>query len=100
MDYRARVLCIDDESGVVELVSLILKSQNILVEGAESGADGLAAMRQTRRCSFAEYDPEWMAGSIQANKSNSGSKMLGIILRLEIAKVKRSLPVASRVKAM
>jgi two-component system, OmpR family, response regulator VicR len=46
MDYRARVLCIDDESGVVELVSLILKSQNILVEGAESGAEGLAAMRQ------------------------------------------------------
>jgi len=46
MDYRARVLCIDDEPGVVELVSLILKSQNILVEGAESGAEGLAAMRQ------------------------------------------------------
>jgi two-component system, OmpR family, response regulator VicR len=46
MDYRARVLCIDDEPGVIELVSLILKSQNILVEGAESGPEGLAAMRQ------------------------------------------------------
>ncbi len=46
MDYRARVLCIDDEPGVIELVSLILKSQNILVEGAESGKEALAAIRQ------------------------------------------------------
>jgi CheY-like chemotaxis protein len=45
MEYRARVLCIDDEPGVIELVSLILKSQNIRVEGAESGIDGLKAMR-------------------------------------------------------
>ncbi|MFN8455109.1 MAG: response regulator [Anaerolineae bacterium] len=47
MDHRARVLCIDDEPGVIELVSLILKSQNILVDGAESGAEGLKAMRQS-----------------------------------------------------
>lgn len=46
MDYRARVLCIDDEPGVIELVGLILKSQNILVEGAESGPEGLATIRQ------------------------------------------------------
>ncbi|MCQ3978061.1 MAG: two-component system response regulator [Anaerolineae bacterium] len=46
MEYRARVLCIDDEPGVVELVSLILKSQNILVEGAEGGTEGLAMMRK------------------------------------------------------
>jgi CheY-like chemotaxis protein len=46
MDYSARVLCIDDEPGVIELVSLILKSQNILVDGAESGLEGLAAIRQ------------------------------------------------------
>lgn len=46
MDYRARVLCIDDEPGVVELVSLILKPQNIEVVGAGSGQEGLASMRQ------------------------------------------------------
>jgi DNA-binding response OmpR family regulator len=47
MSYRARVLCIDDEPGVVELVSLILRSQNIQVEGAHSGKEGLEAMRQS-----------------------------------------------------
>ena len=45
MTYTARVLCIDDEPGVVELVSLILKSQNIQVDGANSGTEGLKAMR-------------------------------------------------------
>jgi len=45
MTYTARVLCIDDEPGVVELVSLILKSQNIQVDGAHSGTEGLKAMR-------------------------------------------------------
>ncbi len=47
MSYKARVLCIDDEPGVIELVSLILKSQNIRVDGASSGEEGLEAMRQT-----------------------------------------------------
>ncbi len=47
MDYRARVLCIDDEPGVVELVALILKSQGIKVDGANSGREGLETMRQT-----------------------------------------------------
>lgn len=46
MSYRARILCIDDEPGVVELIGLILKPQNIQVDGANSGAEGLQAMRQ------------------------------------------------------
>ena len=48
MDYRARILCIDDEPGVVELVALILKSQGIIVDGANSGPEGLKAMRQAQ----------------------------------------------------
>jgi two-component system response regulator VicR len=46
MSYRARVLCIDDEPGVVELISLILKPQNIQVDGVNSGQEGLDAMRK------------------------------------------------------
>jgi two-component system, OmpR family, response regulator VicR len=46
MSYRARILCIDDEPGVVELVSLIFKSQNIQVEGANTGQEGLDSMRR------------------------------------------------------
>jgi CheY-like chemotaxis protein len=46
MDYKAHVLCIDDEPGVIELVNLILKTQNIKVEGANSGRAGLEAMRK------------------------------------------------------
>ena len=46
MSHHARVLCIDDEPGVVELISLILKSQDVQVEGANSGREGLEAMRQ------------------------------------------------------
>jgi DNA-binding response OmpR family regulator len=46
MSYRARILCIDDEPGVVELISLILKPQNIQVDGANSGAEGLQVMRE------------------------------------------------------
>ena len=46
MDYIARVLCIDDEPGVIELVALILKSKNIKVDGANGGIEGLEAMRQ------------------------------------------------------
>ncbi len=44
-DNQARVLCIDDEPGVIELISLILRSQNIQVDGASSGKEGLEAMR-------------------------------------------------------
>ncbi len=46
MSYRARVLCVDDEPGVVELISLILKPQNVQVDGANSGLEALEAMRQ------------------------------------------------------
>ena len=46
MSYKAHVLCIDDEPGVIELVSLILRPQNIQVEGANSGKEGLEAMRR------------------------------------------------------
>lgn len=46
MSYRARVLCIDDEPGVIELMTLILRPQNIQVEGANSGKEGLAAMQK------------------------------------------------------
>ena len=46
MSYKARVLCIDDEPGVIELVSLVLRSQNIQVDGANSGKEGLEAMRR------------------------------------------------------
>lgn len=45
MSQKARVLCIDDEPGVIELVSLILKTQNIQVVGANSGQEGLTLMR-------------------------------------------------------
>ncbi len=45
-DYQARVLCIDDEPGVIELISLILRSQKIQVDGASGGREGLEAMRQ------------------------------------------------------
>ena len=45
-DYQARVLCIDDEPGVIELISLILRSQNIQVDGASGGKEGLELMRQ------------------------------------------------------
>lgn len=46
MGYRARVLCVDDEPGVVELIGLILKPQNIQVDGATNGLEALASMRQ------------------------------------------------------
>jgi CheY-like chemotaxis protein len=46
MSDQVRVLCIDDEPGVVELISLILRTQNVLVDGANSGPAGLEAMRQ------------------------------------------------------
>ncbi len=46
MSYTARILCIDDEPGVVELITLILKAQNIKVDGATNGKDGLQVMRQ------------------------------------------------------
>lgn len=46
MSNQIRVLCIDDEPGVIELMSLILRSQNIEVDGAGSGKAGLEALRE------------------------------------------------------
>ena len=46
MDYKARVFCIDDEPGVIELVNLILRPQQIQVDGFNNGREGLEAMRQ------------------------------------------------------
>lgn len=46
MSYRARILCIDDEPGMIELVALVLKPQNVQVSGANSGAAGLEQLRQ------------------------------------------------------
>lgn len=46
MSRNTRILCVDDEAGVIELISLILKPQNIQVDGANSGPEGLDAMRQ------------------------------------------------------
>lgn len=47
MSDKTRILCIDDEPGVVELVSLILRAPNVEVEGANSGAAALEMMRQS-----------------------------------------------------
>lgn len=46
MSNSIRVLCVDDEPGVVELISLILQPQNVQVDGATSGQEALTAMRQ------------------------------------------------------
>lgn len=42
----AEILCIDDEIGVVELVELIMQREGITVQGAGSGTEGLALMRE------------------------------------------------------
>ncbi|RME51513.1 MAG: response regulator, partial [Caldilineae bacterium] len=41
------ILCIDDESGVIELVDLIMQKEGITVKGASSGEEGLALMRRS-----------------------------------------------------
>ncbi len=40
------VLCIEDEPGVIELIRLILERRGLNVVGAESGPDGLSAIRK------------------------------------------------------
>jgi CheY-like chemotaxis protein len=45
MNKRLRVLCVDDEPGVAELISLILQPQNVQVDGATSGQEALDRMR-------------------------------------------------------
>jgi two-component system response regulator VicR len=46
MAQSKRILCIDDEPGVVELISLIVKAIDVEVDGANSGPEGLMAMRK------------------------------------------------------
>jgi DNA-binding response OmpR family regulator len=42
-----RILCIDDEPEMVELIRLILRRRGYEVQGATSGAQGLSMMRAT-----------------------------------------------------
>jgi CheY-like chemotaxis protein len=44
----ATVVCIDDEPGMIELVNLVLRPQNIKVVGAKNGEEGLNILRQNR----------------------------------------------------
>jgi DNA-binding response OmpR family regulator len=44
----ATVVCIEDEPGVIELIRLILERRGLTVVGAENGAAGLDAIRQSR----------------------------------------------------
>jgi two-component system response regulator VicR len=42
------VVCIEDEPGVIELIQLILEQRGLQVVGAETGAEGLSAIRELR----------------------------------------------------
>lgn len=46
MNNLSQIVCIDDEPGIIELVSLVLQSEDIQVVGAKNGSDGLSIMRQ------------------------------------------------------
>ncbi len=46
MSDQVRLLCVDDEPGVVELISLIFQPQNVQVEGATNGLEALETMRR------------------------------------------------------
>jgi len=39
------ILCIDDDVGIIELVQLIMQREGVMVRGASSGIEGLAAMK-------------------------------------------------------
>ena len=43
----ADILSIDDEPGMLELIQLVVKKQGLTVEGASSGEQGLAIMRES-----------------------------------------------------
>jgi DNA-binding response OmpR family regulator len=43
-----KVVCIEDESGVIELIRLILERRGLEVIGAENGPAGLNAIRELR----------------------------------------------------
>lgn len=42
-----RIVCIEDEPEMIELIRLILERRGFVVEGAEGGRAGLEAVRQT-----------------------------------------------------
>ena len=46
MNNQTTIVCVDDEPGMIELVGLVLKSQDMIVIGAKDGATGLEAIRQ------------------------------------------------------
>ncbi|RME72257.1 MAG: response regulator [Chloroflexi bacterium] len=46
MNQKPRILCVDDEPGVIELMTLILRSLDVEVDGARSGKEALEKMRQ------------------------------------------------------
>jgi two-component system alkaline phosphatase synthesis response regulator PhoP len=46
MPQHNTVVCIEDESGVVELIRLILERRGLELIGAETGAEGLQAIRE------------------------------------------------------
>ncbi len=48
MNQQKRILCIDDEPGMIELISLILRSEDVEVVGAYGGLEGLTKLRQER----------------------------------------------------
>jgi DNA-binding response OmpR family regulator len=43
----ADILSIDDEPGMLELIQLVVKKQGLSVQGASSGEQGLAIMRES-----------------------------------------------------
>lgn len=44
---KADILYIDDEAGMVELVQLVMQKEEMTVQGASSGSEGLAMMRKS-----------------------------------------------------
>lgn len=46
MTKQVQIICIDDEPGIIDLVKLVLKSDNIEVMGAKNGPTGLDLIRQ------------------------------------------------------
>ncbi len=46
MNYLARIVCIDDEPAIIELVNMIFIPENIQVDSAYNGEDGLALIRR------------------------------------------------------
>jgi len=47
-DTRFRILCIEDEAGMLDLLRLILESAGYVFLGAKDGLEGLEAMRRER----------------------------------------------------